>query len=165
MGPNCASSVAQKPEGDDYEVKKLTGGPRFCRSCQMFKPPRAHHCRQCRRYLQLSCGEFCSSTDRYVNVRIVASCAWACITSTLALYMVLNCFSRILITDHHCPWVNNCVGHFNYAHFIRFLVYVDISCSYHLWMLTARAYGAYNTAQGYWVSRYLGLSSLLLTLS
>ncbi|KAF8585118.1 zf-DHHC-domain-containing protein [Ramaria rubella] len=98
---------AWKPEGDDYEVKKLTGGPRFCRTCDSFKPPRAHHCRQCGR-----------------------------------------CVLRM---DHHCPWVNNCVGHFNYAHFIRFLVYVDISCTYHLWMLTARALSAYDTARGYWI--------------
>jgi len=34
---------------DGYEVKKLTGGPRFCRSCEEYKPPRAHHCRQCKR--------------------------------------------------------------------------------------------------------------------
>ncbi|KIJ53486.1 hypothetical protein M422DRAFT_154773 [Sphaerobolus stellatus SS14] len=38
-----------RPEGDDIEVKKLTGGPRYCRSCERYKPPRAHHCRQCKR--------------------------------------------------------------------------------------------------------------------
>ncbi|KAI0778969.1 zf-DHHC-domain-containing protein [Trametes elegans] len=34
---------------DGYEVKKLTRGPRYCRSCESYKPPRAHHCRQCKR--------------------------------------------------------------------------------------------------------------------
>ncbi|KAI0695629.1 zf-DHHC-domain-containing protein [Cytidiella melzeri] len=34
---------------DGYEVKKLTRRPRFCRSCENYKPPRAHHCRQCNR--------------------------------------------------------------------------------------------------------------------
>lgn len=57
-----------------------------------YKPPRAHHCRQCKRC--------------------------------------------VLKMDHHCPWVNNCVGHRNYGHFIRFLFMVDIACSYHLWMIT-----------------------------
>ncbi|OBZ79551.1 Palmitoyltransferase PFA4, partial [Grifola frondosa] len=79
-----------------YEVKKLTRGPRYCRTCESYKPPRSHHCRQ----------------------------------------------------YHHCPWVNNCVGHFNYGHFIRFLFYVDLACSYHLAMVTRRVY---STVGGrYW---------------
>jgi len=39
------------------------------------------------------------------------------------------------------PWVNNCVGHANYGHFVRFLFYVDLACSFHLYMITARAFG------------------------
>jgi len=38
--------------------------------------------------------------------------------------------------------VNNCVGHFNYGHFVRFLFYVDVACSYHLAMVTRRVYSA-----------------------
>ncbi|KAG2350756.1 zf-DHHC-domain-containing protein [Suillus weaverae] len=86
----------QSNEG--YEVKKLTGCPRFCRTCEKFKPPRSHHCKQC---------------DRCV-----------------------------LRMDHHCPWTNNCIGHFNYGHFIRFLFYVDITCSYHLAMVSYRVMAA-----------------------
>ncbi|KAH0838061.1 DHHC palmitoyltransferase-domain-containing protein [Lanmaoa asiatica] len=80
--------------GEGYEVKKLTGGPRYCRTCEKYKPPRSHHCRQCNR-----------------------------------------CVLRM---DHHCPWVNNCIGHFNHGHFIRFLFYVDLTCTYHLFMVTQR---------------------------
>ncbi|TCD71190.1 Palmitoyltransferase [Steccherinum ochraceum] len=37
-------------QGDDgYEVKKLTRGPRYCRNCASYKPPRSHHCSQCKR--------------------------------------------------------------------------------------------------------------------
>lgn len=50
----------------------------------------------------------------------------------------LVCYTNIQIIDHHCPWVNNCIGHFNYGHFIRFLFYVDVACVYHLTMLTKR---------------------------
>ncbi|KAF8324127.1 zf-DHHC-domain-containing protein [Clavulina sp. PMI_390] len=79
------------PPGWDavYEGKRSTSAPRYCRSCKQYKPPRAHHCRQCNKYV-------------------------------LKL-----------------PWVNNCVGHNNYAHFIRFLILVDICCSYHLVMMTS----------------------------
>lgn len=38
------------------------------------------------------------------------------------------------------PWVNNCVGHHNYSHFLRFLFFVDVACSYHLWMVSTRAF-------------------------
>ncbi|ESK90944.1 palmitoyltransferase pfa4 [Moniliophthora roreri MCA 2997] len=40
-----------KPDShsDGYEVKKLTGAPRYCRMCKLYKPPRTHHCRQCNR--------------------------------------------------------------------------------------------------------------------
>ncbi|KAF7337517.1 Palmitoyltransferase PFA4 [Mycena sanguinolenta] len=40
-----------KPDtrADGYEVKKLTGGPRYCRYCERPKPPRTHHCRTCGR--------------------------------------------------------------------------------------------------------------------
>jgi len=50
--------------------------------------------------------------------------------------------------DHHCPWINNCVGHFNQGHFIRFLFSVDLACSYHIAMVSKRI--LYPNIGGYW---------------
>lgn len=50
------TTLLQKPDttsGEGHEVKKQTGAPRYCRICEGYKPPRAHHCRQCGRYVLL----------------------------------------------------------------------------------------------------------------
>ncbi|KAK4467807.1 hypothetical protein MN116_008732 [Schistosoma mekongi] len=64
------------------------GGWTTCNKCGIHRPPRAHHCRICRR-----------------------------------------CVRRM---DHHCPWINNCVGECNQKYFIQFLIYVGILCVYAL---------------------------------
>jgi hypothetical protein len=58
----------------------------ICTRCEMYRPPRAHHCRICKR-----------------------------------------CIKRM---DHHCPWINNCVGERNQKYFLQFLFYVGILALY-----------------------------------
>ena len=30
--------------------------------------------------------------------------------------------------DHHCPWINSCVGHGNQISFMQFLLFVPFGC-------------------------------------
>lgn len=70
-----------------------------------------------------------------------------CASNGYAAFSSRSYLRSMSAADHHCPWVNNCVGHFNYGHFIRFLFYVDVACTYHATMLTKRV--LYSTT--FWV--------------
>uniref|UniRef100_A0A5B7AWB2 S-acyltransferase n=2 Tax=Davidia involucrata TaxID=16924 RepID=A0A5B7AWB2_DAVIN len=81
----------QDAENPIHEIKRKSGDLRYCQKCSHYKPPRAHHCRVCRR-----------------------------------------CVLRM---DHHCIWMNNCVGHANYKVFFIFIMYAVIACIYSLVLL------------------------------
>nr|XP_022327665.1 palmitoyltransferase ZDHHC3-like [Crassostrea virginica] len=67
-------------------MPNMKDGWSVCMKCEAYRPPRAHHCRICRR-----------------------------------------CVRKM---DHHCPWINNCVGELNQKYFIQFLFYIGLSSVY-----------------------------------
>ncbi|CAM8899010.1 hypothetical protein QQ045_005330 [Rhodiola kirilowii] len=69
----------QDPNASGQQLKQ-------CDKCHTYKPPRAHHCRICRR-----------------------------------------CILRM---DHHCVWINNCVGHWNYKSFVNLVFYATVGSLY-----------------------------------
>ncbi|KAH7678123.1 palmitoyltransferase protein [Dioscorea alata] len=82
-------------ESPIHEIKRKGGDLRYCQKCSTYKPPRAHHCRVCKR-----------------------------------------CVLRM---DHHCVWINNCVGHANYKIFFVFVLYAVTACIHSMALLVGSA--------------------------
>ncbi|RDW81630.1 putative palmitoyltransferase with autoacylation activity Pfa4 [Aspergillus mulundensis] len=49
--------------------------------------------------------------------------------------------------DHHCPWTSNCVSHFTFPHFVRFLFWAVVGIAYletRLWVRVSKIWGSRN---------------------
>ncbi|XP_077226126.1 DHHC-type zinc finger family protein [Tasmannia lanceolata] len=93
--PSSFIPEIEDPQISYPEPKKNDARSKYCEKCCIYKPPRAHHCRVCRR-----------------------------------------CVLRM---DHHCVWINNCVGYANYKPFIIFVMYAAIGCVYSMVMIISSA--------------------------
>jgi len=81
-------------------------GRRFCRKCSAWKPDRTHHCSVCGR---------CILKARGVRARVARR------------RPSLSCAHPLSQMDHHCVWVANCVGVYNYKFFLLFLFYTFLA--------------------------------------
>jgi len=58
--------------------------------------------------------------------------------SLLLLLFYSVCNRCIIKMDHHCPWVNNCVGIGNHKYFLLFVFYTCLSCLYSMSLVVSR---------------------------
>ncbi|KAL8184394.1 UNVERIFIED_CONTAM: hypothetical protein K2H54_017445 [Gekko kuhli] len=65
------------------------------------------------------------------------------------------CHRCVRRMDHHCPWINNCVGELNQKYFIQFLFYTGLASLYAMglvlttWLWPPDAAGAEGSASGH----------------
>lgn len=102
VDPGHVPSDWQSHDTTDHDDKGSLTRQRFCRKCQALKPPRTHHCKVCKRY----------KLNRHLKVIVLTQA---------------RCIPKM---DHHCPWTANCVSHFTFPHFMRFLFYAVTSMIY-----------------------------------
>ncbi|KAK9720390.1 DHHC palmitoyltransferase [Popillia japonica] len=55
-----------------------------------------------------------------------------------------KCGRCVMKMDHHCPWINNCVGWGNHAHFTAFLFFAVLGCTQATIILSCSLYRAFN---------------------
>ncbi|KAL0882078.1 hypothetical protein ABMA27_000651 [Loxostege sticticalis] len=81
-----------------------------------------------------------------------------------------KCGRCVMKMDHHCPWINCCVGHANHCYFLVFLCSAVVGCLHAAIVLSICVYHAINriwyihNGTGREPMIYLTLSTLLLTL-
>ncbi|NWU86241.1 ZDHC5 Palmitoyltransferase, partial [Onychorhynchus coronatus] len=91
------------------EIKGIQVRMKWCATCRFYRPPRCSHCSVCD-----NCVEVRSSWGLcHAGARQGAPAA--------PLTMSHSPISRQEF-DHHCPWVNNCIGRRNYRYFFLFLL-------------------------------------------
>lgn len=49
VDPGRLPKTEERPKLKGQESDEVTGRQRWCRKCDAYKPPRAHHCRTCKR--------------------------------------------------------------------------------------------------------------------
>mmetsp|Transcript_11865 Transcript_11865/g.26210 ORF Transcript_11865/g.26210 Transcript_11865/m.26210 type:complete len:358 (+) Transcript_11865:51-1124(+) len=57
-------------------------------------------------------------------------CKWCLLYKPDRAHHCRVCRSCILRMDHHCPWIYNCVGFFNYKYFFLLLLYTTLTCNF-----------------------------------
>lgn len=107
----------------EVQVKGQIVRLKYCDTCQIYRPPRASHCRQC------------------------DNCVGTC--SIEIAYFVTNCLDNfywiVENEDHHCIWLNNCIGRRNYRSFFVFVVVATLMCCYAFAFSFVHVYTVYTT--------------------
>ncbi|NXN15296.1 ZDHC5 Palmitoyltransferase, partial [Indicator maculatus] len=97
------------------EIKGIQVRMKWCATCRFYRPPRCSHCSVCDNCVEVSAPGSCHRPlGTQPPHRLLAE--------ALAAQSLTVPFPHTQEFDHHCPWVNNCIGRRNYRYFFLFLL-------------------------------------------
>ena len=85
-------------------------------------------------YLDSASTDSSNSIYYFMNERCVNGGVRNCITCQQfkpdRAHHCKHCNKCVLKMDHHCPWLGNCIGYFNYKYFLSMIFYSFITSAY-----------------------------------
>lgn len=81
-----------------------------------------------------------ASNIRFLSNLVTKSCRKCNSLKPPASHHCSICKRCIARMDHHCPWVNTCVGYYNQKFFLQFLIYVFLGSIHALVLICIRGF-------------------------
>ncbi|OCF36404.1 palmitoyltransferase PFA4 [Kwoniella heveanensis BCC8398] len=131
---------------EGVEVKKGNHAPRYCKTCEHYKPPRAHHCRQCKTCIVNHCPWIANCVGFHNQGHFLRFLLWVDLATSYHLIMVAGRVMSVAHSYHEEPTLSDILFLvFNFAACVPVWLCVGMFSMYHVYL----ACGNSTTIEGW----------------